>query len=184
MASSGSGSAAQVEGHDFHAALGHFGGVFHAQAPGSGVARILKALQSLFGARRVHGLEALPGNDHFAPHFSHRDPALVKGGAKGHAAQDLHVGADVFALHAIAPGRAPAEHALGVLQGNAGAVKLGLYAILERFGSGEGAHPPIPFQQVIGVVGILQRKHGHGVGRRFKAVAQPARYALRGRIGG
>ena len=112
---------------------------------------------------------------------------------QGNVAHGAHVGADVLADAAIAPGGAAHQHTILVEQADRQAIELGFAAVVDLRAATEQiacrqvqafAHAAIEIEQVLLLEGVAQAEHGNFVTdlaeRRQRFAADP----LGGRLGG
>src|SRR5690606_9547550 len=106
------------------------------------IARVGEGLATGLPSLGIEPLEAGLGHVHLAPHLQYRRPAFAAQ-AQGDVTYGSHIGGDVLAGGAIAPGRSPDQHAVFVQQADGQAIELGLAAIGNAAAFGE----QVPFRQ-------------------------------------
>ena len=88
----------------FQPAAGSFFGVFHAQAPGSGVARVGEEGEAFFGALFVYFFEAVFADEHLAAQLYAVNAVFGKSGLQGDAPYHSGIGRDLLADGPVAAG--------------------------------------------------------------------------------
>ena len=144
-------------------------GIELAEAPGRGVSRAYKeGLSSRLALRvdlpeRRMGKVYLAAELNIARHGSGGEP-------KGQRADGAKVGRHVVAPAAVAPGDALGESPRFETEANADAVDFEVSRVGKIDVGEQAAHPTVELPKLLGAVGVVERQHGAGVGRRPKFV--------------
>ena len=159
-------------------------GVELAQGAGGGVAGVGEQPLPGLALAAVELGEGLQGHEHLAPHL---DDVGRRGQLEpaGHRPDGQHVGGDVLAGHAVAPGGGPHQVAALVDQRDRQTVELRLAHEGHRLGH-EALEPLPPRLEVGEVECVIKREHRHQVGHRAErdgAAGPLGRRVLRHQLG-
>ena len=167
-------------------ALGGHRGVLLAQGPRRGVAGVDERRLPCRGRPFVEGVEGVRGHVDLAAHLE--DPRRARGQGRRNGADRPHIGGDVLADAAVAPGGGLHQLAVLVAQRDRHPVDLELadVAVVDRgvaVGNPEAAlQPLVPGPQIVLVEGVVQREQRRRVHDRCEQLGPTAADLLSGRV--
>ena len=153
------------------------------QRAGRGVARVDEGFLAGAPRPRVQGFEAVAGHKDFPAHLEARRPALALQ-AQGHGANGAHIARNVLAADAVTARRRALQYAADIDQAHGDAVELGFGDQRGGLGRVQAIRDPAhKGREFVVAEGVVQRQHGHGVGRAVEGLKGRRADALCGRRG-